>query len=163
MIVHFILMYYILYIDIFDFDFFNKKQIQDLKLELLQLKENFEIKENLNIEKTDDLINEEKKIPKDNTVYYCLIAATIILGGLFLIYYYHNGPDNGFMDTDRSSNIFNLSCVEETEAKYREDKFTGEAHYATTPPHETTPEDSLKRYTGDLSPLYEKGLKALSF
>lgn len=82
----------ICYLDFYDLNFFNKKEIMDLKTELLELKEelNFEEKEDLNFKEKENLSLEENN-KKDYIYKYIIGGVFLIIGGLFLYYYFHGG------------------------------------------------------------------------
>ena len=61
----------ILYLDPFDLNFFNKRDILDLK-------ENLEEKEDLNLEKKEEKTN-------NNIYYYLLAAGVVVVSGIFYI------------------------------------------------------------------------------
>lgn len=67
--------------------------------------------------------------------------------------------DDGSLLSPPSSNIRNNFSFEETEVKYSEDLVTRRLDFATTP--SPSPPKALERYTNDVSPLYEKGIKNL--
>lgn len=141
----------IFYVDIFDLDLFNKKYIKDLETELLELKQ--EIKQELKEE-----LKQELTLEKNNDIlYYVIGGCIIIIMGICIFYYYNSG--NGDIVENVSSNILNRLDVEETEVKYTEDKVNRRLDFATTPTN--SPIKNPNRYTSDLSPIYEKGIKVL--
>lgn len=149
-----IISFIIFYVDIFDLDLFNKKYIKDLEIELLELKQ--EIKQELKEELKQEITLE--KIEKNNNIiYYVLGGCMIIIMGICIFYYYNSG--NGDIIENVSSNILNRLDVEETEVKYTEDKVNRRLDYVTTPTN--SPIKNSNRYTSDLSPIYEKGIKVL--
>nr|AZL92992.1 hypothetical protein [Peronospora effusa]AZL93042.1 hypothetical protein [Peronospora effusa] len=78
----------ILYLDPFDLNFFNKRDILDLK-------ENLEEKEDLNLEKKEDLNLEKKEEKTNNNIYYYLLAASVVVvSGIFLYCYFNDGSNN---------------------------------------------------------------------
>lgn len=90
-------------------------------------------------------------------LYYLLgISLTLILA--FGFYYYFQGG-GGDLPVP-SSNILNLNSFEESEVKFTQDPLTKRLDFNTTP--QTTPEKALDRYTSDISPEYEKGIRILT-
>lgn len=139
-----ILSYFIFYLDIFDLDLFNKKYITNLETKLLELKEE---------------TNSEKILESNhnNNIYYLIGGTILLIGGLVVYFYYFNGGDSDFMNN--SSNILNQLSFEESEVKYHEDKIARRLDFLDTP--SPSPSKNLDRYTSNLSPIYEKGIKSL--
>lgn len=95
-------------------------------------------------------INSKKK-------YYILAMSISLAIGLAIYYYFSGGGD---LPPLPSSNILNLNPFEESEVKYSEDSVTRQLDFNTTP--QTTPEKALDRYASEVSPEYEKGIRALT-
>ena len=141
--------YFIFYLDLFDLDLFNKKYIENLENELIELKRETNLKS----------INE---IKSETTIYQWISGVALVAGTfLFFYYFYHGGGDNAnLLSSPSSTNIYNNLPFEETEIKYSEDPVTRRLDFTTTP-SPSPPPKALERYTNDISPLYEKGIKSL--